>query len=236
MDSLSTSGGKVTFAAAFGCQMCSFWCKTLSMSDIEFIYFDLGRVLLDFTHERGFQQIAGVSGLSVDAVRQIMVDQGLSDSYECGTLSTAEFHSEFCRQSGSSLDLDALSMAWGDIFDIMPQSIRLASSLKAAGYRIGILSNTCEAHWEFAKQRFVVLSQLFGPVVTSYEVKAMKPDPAIYEAAAKKAQTPPERIFFLDDRAENIAGAEACGWHARLFEHATQMATDLERLGLSFNR
>ena len=206
------------------------------MKDIQFIYFDLGRVLLDFTHERGYRQIAEASQVPVERVRKLLADEGLGDRYELGKVSTAEFHRLYCKATQSSVNEQLLCHAWGDIFDLMPQSVRLASNLRAAGYRLGILSNTCEAHWEHAKRRFTVLSQLFDPVITSYEVKSMKPDTTIYMVAAERAGTPPENIFFTDDRSENVAGAHALGWTTTQFSNALQLANELERLGVRFNR
>ena len=203
---------------------------------IKFIYFDLGRVLLDFTHERGFSQIGEVTGVSEEVVRQSLMKDGLSDRYETGELTTAEFHQEFCAATNADVSIDALTNAWADIFEIMPHTVNLAANLRSAGNRIGILSNTCAAHWEFAVERFRVLGQIFEPVITSYEVKSMKPDAGIYEAAAKAANCEPAELFFVDDREENVEGARKLGWNARLFVSALQLANDLDELGVEFNR
>ena len=203
---------------------------------IKFIYFDLGRVLLDFTHERGFEQIAESAELTPDAVRAALFDTGISDRYETGELSTGEFHQEFCAASGSNLSVESLTTAWSDIFDLKPETVALAANLKSAGNRIGILSNTCEAHWEFAAKKFRVLGQLFDPVITSYDVKSMKPDSKIYESAAEAANCEPSELFFVDDRDENVEGARKLGWNAELFQSALQLASDLEGLGVEFNR
>ncbi len=203
---------------------------------INFIYFDLGRVLLDFTHERGFEQIAAASGLTAQAVNDAMMKSGLSDRYETGELTSEEFHKAFCETTGSHISLDDLMTAWGDIFDLMPATVALAANLRSAGNRIGILSNTCAAHWEFAARKFRVLDQIFDPVVTSYEAKSMKPDAGIYQAAAQAAACDPGNLFFVDDREENVEGARKLGWHAVLFQSARQLSHDLEALGVEFNR
>ena len=204
---------------------------------IRFIYFDLGRVLLDFTHERGFAQIASLTGVSDDAVRHALFDTGLSDRYDTGELSTAEFHREFCELTKTSPTVEELSTAWSDIFELIPATITLATSLKSAGNRIGILSNTCEAHWEYAANRFRILSQIFDPVITSYEVGAMKPSREIYDAAAAVVgHAKPDEIVFVDDRSENVDGAKEAGWRASLFQGALPLADELEGMGVVFNR
>lgn len=204
---------------------------------IRFIYFDLGRVLLDFTHERGFAQIASLTGVSDEEVRRALFDTGLSDRYDTGEVSTAEFHREFCELTKTSPTVEELAIAWSDIFELIPATITLATSLKSAGHRIGILSNTCEAHWEFAANRFRILGQIFDPVITSYEVGSMKPSRAIYDAATVAVgNAKPDEIFFVDDRAENVEGAKQAGWQASLFQGALPLAAELERLGVDFNR
>ena len=203
---------------------------------IQFIYFDLGRVLLDFTHERGFRQIAHAAKIPERLVREALYDQGLSDRYELGTVSTTQFHRHFCEATNSVIDQERLCLAWGNIFEVMPQTIRLAASLRAAGYQLGILSNTCEAHWVFAKQRFAMLTQLFDVVITSYDVQSMKPDREIYDVAAQRAGSPPDSLFFTDDRIENVTAAQEQGWAAVQFESAHQIADELEQRGLKFNR
>ena len=203
---------------------------------VRFIFFDLGNVLLDFTHERGFSQIADIAGTTAEHVRAALVDTGLSDRYEIGELTTGEFHYEFCSATNTTASLEELTRAWGDIFEIKPQMVALVANLKSAGHRVGILSNTCAAHWESAARRFRILSSNFDPVITSYEVKSMKPAAGIYKVAASRVALRPEEIFFVDDRVENVEGAKRLGWNARQFTGVLQLAEDLEALGLKFNR
>ena len=203
---------------------------------IGFIYFDLGNVLLSFTHQRGYSQIAAAARVSTEEVRAAMVRDRLSDRYEAGELSTSDFHSALCEHLNATLSITELSLAWGDIFDMMPQTVALAANLKSAGHRIGILSNTCAIHWEFASTRFPVLSALFEPIVTSYAVGAMKPEASIYHAAASRVDLPPDDLFFVDDREENVQGAMDAGWHAHQFAGAQRLADELESLGVNFNR
>lgn len=203
---------------------------------IQFFYFDLGKVLLEFTHERGFEQISTVAGIPVAQVRAALFDSGLSDRYETGEITTAEFHAEFCQTAKTDVKLDELTTAWSDIFELNTRTMTIAASLRATGHRLGILSNTCEAHWEFAANKFVALNAYFDPVITSYDARSMKPDAGIYNAAAERVGHVPSELFFVDDREENVEGANKLGWNARLYTTALQLSNDLEELGVAFNR
>ena len=51
----------------------------------------------------------------------------------------------------------------------------------------------------------------FHDLVLSYEVKAMKPQPEIYQAALDMAGCRPEECFYTDDIAAYVEGAQADG-------------------------
>ena len=49
----------------------------------------------------------------------------------------------------------------------------------------------------------------------------MKPNLAIYHHAQTAAGVDPAAILFLDDRADNVDAALACGWQAYIFTDAS---------------
>ncbi|HEY2838647.1 MAG TPA: HAD family phosphatase [Pirellulales bacterium] len=201
-----------------------------------FIYFDMGNVLLLFDHERGCRQIAEVAGTSTEEVRRVLFDTGLELRYEAGELSTREFYEAFCEQTGTRPDYQAMLRAAGDIFTVNASILPVVAALHAAGYRLGLLSNTCEAHWVFIQQhRFSVTSTMFDVIALSYEVRAMKPDRRIFEAAAEKAGVAPAEIFFTDDIAGHVAGARAAGFDAEQYTTTPELVRQLRKRGLKFN-
>ena len=101
------------------------------------------------------------------------------------------------------------------MFDPIESMAPLVSQTRAKAGQIGVLSNTCRAHWQWVRRQGWEVSQLeFDCEILSFEVGSMKPDPLIYEAAQQAADVPPECILFLDDRAENINAARSHGWQA----------------------
>lgn len=72
----------------------------------------------------------------------------------------------------------------------------------------------------------------FRDIVVSGREKLAKPDPAIYRLAEARFGLPSEALFFIDDRAENIAAARAHGWHGHLFTDAATLEADLTIHGL----
>jgi len=57
-----------------------------------------------------------------------------------------------------------------------------------------------------------------------------KPEPAIYQRAIDIVCTSPERILFIDDRPENVAGAKQAGMVAIQFKGEAALREELARL------
>ena len=56
----------------------------------------------------------------------------------------------------------------------------------------------------------------------------LKPDKAIYNCLLERYGLQPEESIFLDDNADNVAGAEAVGMKALRFESALQAEQELK--------
>lgn len=203
---------------------------------IRFVYFDFGNVLFTFDHRRAARQMAEVAGVRAERVWEIVFDGDLEQRYEAGQISSDEFYEAFCRATDTRPDRDRLLRAAGAIFELNTPIVPVVAQLQSAGYRTGVLSNTCECHWEYCIDgKFALLPGAFEQLILSYEVGAMKPEAKIYDAAIEAAGVRPEEIFFIDDRRENVDGALAAGMDAVLFQSPQQCADELQRRGLDFN-
>jgi FMN phosphatase YigB (HAD superfamily) len=201
-----------------------------------FIYFDLGNVLLHFSHERGARQMAEVAGCSYDAVWRFFWEHEMELRYESGKVTTDQFYREFCKHTCTQPDRQKLLAACGDIFEVNVQMKAVACAVQSAGYRTGILSNTCEAHWQHCTSgRYGGIPGAFDVLVLSYQLGAMKPDRRVYEAAIRAAGASANEIFFVDDREENVEGALAAGLDAVRYTTTPQLVADLRARGLQFN-
>jgi len=197
-----------------------------------FVYFDLGNVIATFDRERAFRGMAAVCGADASRVRAAVMD-GLQADLERGTIEWPAFHAEFSRRTGTRSDPGALAAAAAEMFELNVGILPVVAALQRRRIPIGILSNTCDLHWRHLLGRgWGILPGGFRPVILSYEIGASKPEPAIFERAAERAGTPPERIFFCDDLPEHVAAARAAGWDAELFTSAPRLADQLARRGM----
>ena len=76
------------------------------------------------------------------------------------------------------------------------------------------------------------LFELFDDIVVSGHESCAKPDARIYEVAEARFPHPPQALFFIDDKAENIAAAKARGWQGHVFTDAATLEMDLRSRGL----
>ena len=196
--------------------------------------FDLGNVLVFFSHEKMVQNIAEVSGATEDAVRAFLFESQFQAALETGKVTEKEFHAEFESRTGSAVSIDALRLAVGDIFELNAPMVPLLRELRAAGIRLVLLSNTCVTHVDFVRDRWSFLD-LFDEITTSWEVGALKPDPRIYESALAHANCEAADCFFTDDIEDYVTQAISMGIQAHVYQNALTTRTTLRSLGIEIS-
>ena len=202
----------------------------------QFLFFDLGNVLLKFDHHLAARQMAEVAGISESRAWDVVFASDLEARYERGQINDREFYEVFCRQTDSRADYDRLLLASSEIFTPNASIFPVVAALDAAGHRLGILSNTSPAHWAYCIDgRYGLLNLAFDVAALSFEIGACKPDPQIYLAAAKMAGVSCEQIFFVDDIAANVAGARAAGFDAVQYTDTPALVADLRKRAIEFN-
>jgi putative hydrolase of the HAD superfamily len=198
---------------------------------IRTLLFDLGNVLVKLDFERAYRAAAKLRGCAPEEVQRLLREADLAGPYERGEIDSEEFHSRCEELLGLGLDFDGFSGLWGDMFShdelVSPEFIRALGGR----YRLAILSNTNPLHYEWLRREYPIL-ELFPQAVLSYEVGAMKPARAMYEAALETTLSRPEECFFIDDRAENVEGARASGIHAEVFRGQTELEEALRSIGV----
>jgi putative hydrolase of the HAD superfamily len=105
---------------------------------------------------------------------------------------------------------------------------QLAASHKCM---VGALNNESRETNEYRFGRFG-LRDLFDVALSSCYLGVRKPDPVIYKRALDILGRPAERVLFIDDRAENIAGAVAAGMNGIRFTGADSLYLELVGLGV----
>ena len=211
--------------------VCLFTERLLFSTDmtIKTCFFDMGNVLVYFSHETMCANIATLCGWSPARMKTMLLDEGLQWKLERGEITEEQFHDEFCRASGRSLKIDELRHAAADIFRLNESIVPVLHRLREAGLRLVLLSNTSVTHLRFIEQKFSIL-ELMHERVTSFEAGALKPEDAIYEVALSKARCEPQECFYTDDIEPYIRKGEAFGIHSRVYTTTENLLKELQDL------
>jgi FMN phosphatase YigB (HAD superfamily) len=199
-----------------------------------FVYFDLGNVLACFSLERLLRQVADVVGYSHDKIKIAYFEaNGLQQRLERGDIGTDEYYARICDRIGKRPERDTFFHAISDIFWVNERMEPYLTALAAMDFPRGILSNTGPHHWGFCTRSFPgITEKIPANHILSYEVRELKPNRGIYEAAISKAKTAvpdivPGEILFLDDLQQNVQGAVDCGIDAVLYNDQTDLTAVL---------
>ena len=129
----------------------------------------------------------------------------------------AQRAAEFGAAVGETWDTRAMMRRFYELPEqewLCAATIELMADAKAAGLRLGALTNDMTAfhgpEW-VARQEHL---KLFDVIVDASLTGVMKPDPRAFHGGAEALGLPPEQIVFLDDMPWNVDGARQAGMTA----------------------
>ncbi len=195
------------------------------------VVFDLGKVLVDFDYGLAARKIAESSGLSPAEVKNLLDHSPLLYRFETGLITQQEFFNEVRRATNFPGTIEEFSGFFADIFWEIPLMIEMQATLRKRGVPTYIFSNTNHLAIVHIRKNFPFFANFDGYIL-SYEIKAMKPHPRIYEALEQRASRSGAEILYLDDRQENVDAGAARGWRVILQETPEKSRTLIENMGL----
>lgn len=184
----------------------------INLADFDGYIFDYGGVLV--AHQTDAERLAMADLAGMEPGKFDRGYWGERIDYDRGLIEASDYWARVGSHADARLtpeQTDALTEAdtvsWMNFDEPMWKWIR---QLRSAGRRVAILSNMPMDLGEALKARTDRLTG-FDHVTLSYELKAAKPDPVVYEHCLEGLGTAADRTLFLDDRLENITGAEMLG-------------------------
>jgi HAD superfamily hydrolase (TIGR01509 family) len=186
------------------------------------VVFDLGKVLLDFDYSIAVKNIAVHCSLSPEELHKLLNQSTLLHCYETGLMTSNEFFKEVKGLSKFCRDFETFAPIFGNIFTPIPEMIDLNSQLRSRGVPTYIFSNTNELAVSHIRATYPFFAE-FSAHIYSFEHRAMKPHPSIYEVVEKTAATVGPDILYVDDRLENIEEGIRRGW--RTIHHQSPAQT-----------
>lgn len=197
------------------------------------ILFDVGGVLLTNSwdvRERG----VAAARFHIDEDDLQRRHAQVIDRWERGGLSIAAYLDAVVFHEPRPFSRDSFVAYMFEQSQLLPGgALEILKELAASGrFLIGSLNNEAPELNDYRFQTFA-LRECFDLALTSCYLGLRKPEPAMYRRAIDIVGGPAQQILFIDDRPENVAGAQAAGLTALRFTGADALRSELVGLGIS---
>ena len=184
---------------------------------IKAVVFDIGNVLIRWQPELYYDATIGP-----DRRREMFADvdlHGLQDQLDAG----ADFKTLFYTAAEANPKWRDEIRTWYDHWNDLaqpeiPHSVALLRALRAKGIPVFALTNFGSGSFIRSEQQFSFLKE-FDKRYISGDMRAIKPEPKIYEMMEADCGVPPNQLLFTDDRVDNITTAQKRGWQTHLFKN-----------------
>lgn len=184
------------------------------MSQIKFIFFDIGGVLIDWRN--AFKTVS--AKFKIPFAEFINEWNIYNDRITRGKITPQEFwnhvKADLKIKEGKNFDfLDNWVSDYKPILEMHRFVYELSNT-----YKIGLLTNLYKGMLPILIRKKLIPNISYSSIVTSCETGLRKPEGEIYKLATKIANSKPEEILLVDDREDFIEGAKKVGWQTYLFK------------------
>ena len=183
------------------------------------IIFDLGNVLVKLNPEGCIGAFKAIGmGELVDLNPQ-SEGMKLMSKLGVGMMTTEAFCDAARKLTGADVtNEDIIAAANKMLVEIPDYKKERLLQLKKAGYRLFLLSNTIDVHWDYCVEHLFPyqsygVEDYFEQCFLSQKMHLAKPDARIYEEVIRLANIHPDETLFIDDLKENCETAEKLGIH-----------------------
>lgn len=188
---------------------------------IKNLIFDFGGVLVNLDKDICSAEFNKINAGEVARYVDFCIQEDLFHELEIGAISIPQFCEEVRKKApGCTASDKQIEHAWASLLTDVPVH-RLAALLELKEkYRLFLLSNTNEIHWEMAEDMFfcqiegLSVDDYFEKIYLSNRLGMIKPSKEIFELVLKENGLNPDETVFIDDSPKNCAAAEAVGIHA----------------------
>ncbi len=188
--------------------------RTISMSKIKAILFDMDGVLIDAKdwHYEALNQALSLFGMEISRYDHLVTYDGLPTKKKLDMLTLErglpkalhnfinDMKQEFTFQLGYAKCKPTFNHQYA------------LSNLKANGYRMAVCSNSIRKTINVLLERSAI-TDYFDFYISNEDVKEAKPHPEMYVAAINRLGFNPDECLILEDNENGIKAAKASGAH-----------------------
>ena len=183
---------------------------------VEAVVFDIGNVLVEWHPEAFYDRVIGA-----ERRRALFAEvdlHAMNAAVDLGAPLAGTVAGTAARHPGWAREIGLWHSRWIEMFaPVIPGSLATLAALRSKGVPVFALTNFGTDTLARADREYPFLTG-FDARFVSGELRMMKPDPEIYAAVERGTGLAGGALLFADDRAENVAAAEARGWRAHLFD------------------
>ncbi len=199
---------------------------------IKALLLDLGNVVVEIDFRIMLNAIGLPHPLTEQTAMQSLDRLSHFDAFERGTLDEAGFVNALLPSLARPLSFGEFERAWNTIFLGEVPGIDGLLTRVAPKLPLYALTNANPMHMRRMNQYPAM--RHFREVFTSYDLKCRKPEREIYLRVCEAVDLAPSEILFLDDREENVIGAQAVGMNAaKVARSASEVEKYLKLHGVS---
>ena len=184
---------------------------------ISTVLFDMNDVLFRYDRSVRVARLARLCGKPASAVEAAIWGSGFEDAGDCGAMDADAYLAGFAERLDYPLAIDEWAEALRAAVTPIPETLALAA-LVGRRARIAVLTNNNLMVKRSVDAIFPQLRPIFGgDFFVSAEFRARKPEPEAYVGCLARLGAAPEATLFVDDSANNVAGAERAGLRGHLY-------------------
>jgi len=178
---------------------------------IKLVLFDMDNVLCQYDRAKRVAHLAELAGSTSEFVHAAIWESGFEALGDCGALDAADYLRGFGERIAYPLSLDEWVEARRRSMRANNAVLDMAASLRET-VDIAVLTNNTTLVADHIDTLLPELRPLFGSrIYASARFKTAKPDPRCYRLCLSELQVAPETALFIDDLAQNVAGAKEAG-------------------------
>jgi epoxide hydrolase-like predicted phosphatase len=189
------------------------------------IIFDIGGVLVTFGEKTYYKYLSKKYGISYEKIKKTF--NPLIRKAEYGRLE----QDMLLESASKKLKIPKSGLDWNIAFKLNARRdeevIKVVRSLQKR-YPIYLLSNIELSRFQMTRR--LLGNGFYKKIFASCYMGFRKPEKRIYLSVLKSIKSKPGECVFIDDREENIRGANSVGIHGILFENPKKLRIDLKRV------
>ena len=198
------------------------------------VVFDMDEVLVHFRPQLRLEYLSRLTGLPAQQIYEAIWNSDFETAAEAGAWPDPDdYLAEFNRRIGTRLSVAQWIEGRRLAMQLRPQMLALAQEV---GRRVPIamLTNNGSLLKRSLPQLVPEICEIFGERAhASFEFGARKPDPQVFGRIAAHYGVDTEAVWFIDDNADFVNGALACGMRGFVFRDVVSLRAGLEEILLA---